>query len=356
MCVSMADREVQVQVFNKPLTPFQAEGWVMPALGPGELLVAIELATICGSDLHTYLGHRQEKVPAILGHEAVGRVIQGGRDGFNVGDRVTWSIADSCGDCTSCTSHYLPQKCTALFKYGHADTSNGTGLNGCYASHIVIRKGTHVVKVPDVLADGVVASANCALATVVNLLSKLPANIESVLVQGAGLLGLYACAMLKEQGVQHVFCVDVKPERLSLVEHFGGTPINGRDYKNEYQKIADLVPMGVDAVLELAGVASLVPAGIAALRNGGYYGFAGLVHPDSELDITGEQIIRKCLTLYGVHNYAPEHLDKAIQFLEKTISQYPYDKLVSPPYPLEKLDDAFAEAQQQQWCRVAVKP
>lgn len=349
-----------VQIFDGPDHPLQPETWPLPeTLGAGEVLVEISLATICGSDLHTLSGQRQEATPTILGHEAVGRIVKVGREReeFAPGDRVTWSIADSCGTCSACTEHKLPQKCQSLFKYGHAPNSDGTGFNGCYASHIVLRQGTHIVKVPDSLSDRVVAPANCALATVVNALSRLPDSCHAVVIQGAGLLGLYACALLHERGVEHVFCVDIQEQRLAHIERFGGIPIDGRaeHYPQSREKILAVAEYGVDAVLEVAGVAALVPEGIRLLRPGGYYGFVGMVHPNSKLTLTGEQIIRKCLTLYGIHNYAPWHLDQAIQFLEDTIDKYPYESLVSSPFPLVKLEDAVKMAQTQEWCRVSVR-
>ncbi len=353
-----SEEKAFVQVFAGPDSPILSETWMFPELGPKEVLVDITLATICGSDLHTIMGHRKEATPAILGHEGVGRVVRVGhlREELRTGDRVTWSIADSCGVCQACTEDRLPQKCESLFKYGHASNSDGTGLNGCYASHIVLRAGTHIVKIPASLPDEVVAPANCALATVVNAVSMLPDTCSSVLVQGAGLLGLYACALLKERGVKYVFCVDIQEQRLAQIGRFGGIPVDGRPerYPDARMAIVDVAPRGIDAVLEMAGVASLVPEGVRLLRPGGYYGFVGMVHPDSHLSMTGEQIIRKCLTVYGIHNYAPWHLDEAIQFLNDTVDKYPYTSLISPPFPLSKLLDAIDLAKTRKWPRVAV--
>ena len=67
-----------------------------------------------------------------------------------------------------------------MFKYGHAPMNNGTGFNGCYASHIVLRKGTSVIKIPDVISDNLAASINCALATMVNCVSQIPFNVKLV--------------------------------------------------------------------------------------------------------------------------------------------------------------------------------
>jgi D-arabinose 1-dehydrogenase-like Zn-dependent alcohol dehydrogenase len=132
------------QVFAGPDQPLQNTELALPtALAPGEVLVEISLATLCGSDLHTLSGQRREETPCILGHEAVGHIVDIGsqRPSLRPGDRVTWSIADSCGTCPPCREHYLPEKCHKLFKYGHAPLINGSGLNGCYASHILLRPG-----------------------------------------------------------------------------------------------------------------------------------------------------------------------------------------------------------------------
>jgi putative phosphonate catabolism associated alcohol dehydrogenase len=350
-----------VQIFDGPGQPLRLENWPLPeALGAGEVLVEIKLATICGSDLHTLAGQRQEATPSILGHEAVGRVVKvgEGRAGLAPGDRVTWSIADSCGTCLFCTTYQLPQKCRSLFKYGHAALQDGTGLNGCYASHILLRPGTHIVKVSDSLPDTVVAPANCALATVANAISHLPDGCNTAVIQGAGLLGLYACTLLRERGVEHVFCVDIRDQRLDQIHRFGGIAIDGRvghDLQS-HEQIMAAAPDGVDAVLEVAGAAALVPAGIHLLRPGGFYGFVGMVHPQTQLDLTGEQVIRKCLTIFGIHNYSPVHLEQAVRFLEETAHKYPYELLVSPPFPLVELESAIQTARAQEWCRVSVRP
>ncbi|HRW10043.1 MAG TPA: zinc-binding dehydrogenase [Caldilineaceae bacterium] len=348
-----------VQVFTGAGEPMRSTNHPLPPqLNDREILVKIRLATICGSDLHTVAGERQEPTPAILGHEAVGDVVAVGRGraDIHVGDRITWTIADSCGECLPCTRYGLPQKCDQLFKYGHAALDDGSGLNGCYASHILLRPGTHIVKVPDALSDALVAPANCALATMISAVSHLPDTCETVVIQGAGLLGIYACALLHYTGVPNIFCVDVQPARLAQVEHFGGIPIDGRpeQYPAAHEQILAATTHGVDGVLEVAGVSALIPEGIRLLRPGGVYGFIGMVHPHSQLELTGEQVIRKHLTLFGIHNYGPQHLEEAVAFLARTQAQYPYDKLVSPPFPLADLNEALLVAKKGDWHRVAV--
>jgi putative phosphonate catabolism associated alcohol dehydrogenase len=349
-----------LQIFDGPGKPFRAVEQKLPdSLDDGAVLVEIGLATICGSDLHTVSGVRHGPVPTVLGHEGVGRVVSigAGRSGVKPGDRVTWTLADSCGSCAPCREHMLPEKCRSLFKYGHAEMSDGSGLNGCYASHILLRAGTCVVPVPAGLPDSVVVPANCALATMVNVVSHVPGHCRTAVIQGVGLLGLYGCALLRERGVERVFCVDVQPQRLAQAPRFGGIPVDGRSeqYAKGREQILDACEGGVDVVLETAGVAALVPEGVRLLRPGGFYGLVGMVHPNSELSLTGEQVIRKCLTIRGFHNYSPCHLEQAIEFLSATRERYPYETLVRPPLPLRSLEEALKLARTQEWFRVSVR-
>lgn len=339
-----------ISVFRGPGQPFEFSRMDIPEPGPGEVVVALDMATLCGSDLHTLKGRRHGPTPTILGHEGVGRVaaVGDGRDPAWLGRRVSWSLVDSCGSCRPCTEWRLPQKCENLLKYGHAPLTAGGGLHGCYASHLTLRRGTHLVEVPDTLPDAVVAPANCALATMVAVLETLPPEGRDLaVIQGAGLLGLYGSALLRAAGWSTVFVVDRQPQRLTAVPRFGGTPVLSSD--------PSPIPLdAVDVVIEVCGSAQAVPEGIRWLRPGGHYAIAGMVHPDSSLSLTGESLIRKCLTLRGVHNYAPRHLEEAIGFLDRNLGTHPWESLVSPPMPLSSLEEAFALADSGRWCRVAV--
>jgi len=313
-------------------------------LNAGEVVVAISLATICGSDLHTYSGRRFEAVPSILGHEGVGRVIAAGagREQWQ-GKRVTWISSAGCGNCAACTDWDLPQKCANVFKYGHAPLHDGCGLNGTYASHMLLRPGTHLVEVPEQVPDAVAASANCSLATMANVTEFLPVPCKTAVIQGAGLLGLHGCALLRAAGVRRVIFVDPDEARLARVGVFGGEPCTS----------GELASRCADVVIEASGAPSVIGEGLRMLRPGGHYLLVGMVHPESALDITGEAIIRGCVSMRGFHNYAPRHLDRAIEFLGG--SSMPWESLVSPPLPLEQIEDGFALAASRRWARVAVK-
>jgi D-arabinose 1-dehydrogenase-like Zn-dependent alcohol dehydrogenase len=282
------------------------------------------------------------------------------------GDRVTFSVADSCGVCPECTLHKLPQKCVGLMKYGHSRMDDGTGLNGTYATHILLRRGTHVVQLPSGLPSRVASPANCALATVVNSLdmARLPrfGSNNSAVVQGAGLLGIYAVAWLKKQvGMEHVFCLDVSQERLQTAAQFGAIPmlVDGQDENNASERAKQIrawCPSGVDVVVEMTGARSVLTEGVSLLRNGGHYAFCGMVHPDSQLStLTGETIVRKCLTIRGVHNYTPWNLSEAVEFLDRHKGSLPFESVLAPSsHPLGKIADGGAEAPDGRHCRVVV--
>jgi putative phosphonate catabolism associated alcohol dehydrogenase len=349
---------IKFQVFEESGLPFQLKKEELNhPLKPGEVLVKILMATICGSDIHTIDGHRKEDTPCILGHEAVGEIVAlNSRPKFSVGDRITWTLADSCGQCIFCTEYDLPEKCLQLFKYGHASLANGTGLNGCYSDYILIRKGTHIVKIPEPISNSVAAPINCALATMINAVSKSTQKIESAVIQGGGLLGIYGCVILKEKGVKNIYCLEINEDRFSLIEEFGGTYVDARNSEKAIKKILAENEHGVDVVFEVAGVKELIPQGVKLLRIGGEYVLVGLVHPDSEMDITAEQIIRKCIQIKGIHNYGPKHLEEAVNFLSRNFTNYPFEKIVSPPVSLLEIEKAVIEAKKQKWLRVSIKP
>ena len=342
------------------LTTEQAE---LPKIKEGEILGQIKAATICGSDLHTFLGKRNEPFPSILGHEGVVEVVDHACDNpdINKGDRLTFTIADFCQNCERCDSN-LHQKCYSLFKYGHSHLSDGTGWNGCYASHIVLRKGTHVTKLPDNLPSRIAAPLNCALATMVNAVSPVvdlnclekerkTNGKKTALIQGAGLLGLYASILFKEAGYKEIFCSDIHHDRLDMAAKFGALPI-----KLGSEEEHSLKNESCDVVLEACGVKSVFNEGLRVVKPGGTYVLTGMVHPDSKLDVTAEQIIRKCLTIHGIHNYGPTHLDQAVKFLSDTIDKYPYDDLISPSYSLHEINEAVELAKSQQYFRVCIEP
>lgn len=368
----MEQQTCKAAVFEKVGKPIEIQEFEVPKeLEPRAALCKVTFSTICGSDLHTIKGRRTEPTPLILGHEIVGELVALGNglseDGFGnklqVGDRVSWTIMASCGHCYYCKKN-LPQKCESLKKYGHTahdDPGIKSGLVGGYGEYVYILPGTTLFKVPAVLSDEVATPANCALSTVVNAVDTI--GIEQgdfVVVQGAGLLGLNAVALAFEAGAKEVISTDVVDSRLQMAKRFGATKtVNIKTVPFEKMKkeiLKSTGGRGVDVVIEVSGVKDVTREAVELLRIGGRYLIAGLVTPGSMLDIDGNQVTRKYLTIKGIHNYRPDHLGKAILFLEKHHAKYPFDELVGITFPLNKINEAMELSETGKYIRVGVKP
>ena len=165
---------------TKANTPLEIVEYPLVDVEKGYILVKIRCCTICGSDLHSWLGKRKTPTPIILGHEIVGEIVEigegvthdSGDKPLNIGDRITWTIMDSCGKCYYCREKGLMMKCRSLKKYGHDSCAPPPHFVGGFADYCYISPGTCVIKVPPNLSDEEAAPANCALATVVAGLAR----------------------------------------------------------------------------------------------------------------------------------------------------------------------------------------
>ncbi len=355
-------------VFAEPGKPLAIEQFELPEIiEPGSALCKVIMSTICGSDLHTISGRRVEPAPSILGHEVIGQIVALGpgldRDrfdnGLNIGDRVSWSIMASCGRCFYCGLD-LPQKCEHLLKYGHLCCDDPPHLTGGYAEYIYLFPGTAIFKVPDGIPDEIATPANCALSTIVNAAETIGINRgESVLIQGAGLLGLNLVALASEAGAKNIIVTDISESRLKLASRFGAyvcldvKQSSSEEVLSEINRRTD--GYGVDVAFEVCGEKAVATQAVDALRIGGRYLIAGLVMPGSDLGIDGNQVTRKCLTIKGIHNYKPEHLGKALRFLESHWQKYPYAELVGRTFPLSQINEAVRVGASSRYIRVGIR-
>lgn len=298
----------------------------IPALGAGEVLVRVRLATVCGSDLHTVTGRRPAACPSVLGHEAVGDVVVAGPGAdIQVGQRVIWSVTVACGECPRCRSG-LSAKCLSVRKVGHEPFDGDWALSGSYAAHVVLPRGTTIAVVPDALSDAVAAPAACATATVMATLEAAgELGGRRVLIGGAGMLGLTAVAACADAGAD-VQVVDRNADRLALAAQFGGRASDGGR---------------VDVAIDYTGSSAAVADALGRLDIGGTLVLAGSVTPGPPLAVDPETVVRQWLTITGVHNYEPRHLHRAVEFLDRTRERHPWDALVVAPVPLKQIASAL---------------
>lgn len=351
-------------LFHGPQRPFELAAVEPPPLGPGELLVRIVACTICRSDLHTHAGRRHGHTPAILGHEIVGRIEAFGPATEQadmagapaaIGDRITWSIVVGCGQCYFCERE-LPQKCVELYKYGHEAVTENRPLGGGLADHIVLVRNTAWLRLPEHLPTPIAALANCAGATAAAALRAAgPIAGQSVLILGAGVLGAFGCAMASAAGASFVAAVDPQPACRERAAAFGANATFDAarsDLVDTLRAATD--GLGFDVVLELAGVTPSVATALAAVRTGGTAILVGSVAHCDPLPIDPEQIVRRMITLRGVHNYHPRDLQAAVAFLAGPAAAFPFASLLVADYNLSDADAAFEQAHAYPGARICV--
>ena len=315
---------------------FEIESVPLPRPGVGEVLVRVDLATVCGSDHHTVAGRRPAPCPSVLGHEGVGVVVATGTAvGVRPGQRVVWSVAVSCGHCDRCTAGRTA-KCRSVRKLGHEPYASDWRLAGSYASHVLLPAGAALVLVPDEVADCVAAPAGCATATVMAAAEAAgPMRGRRVLIGGAGMLGLTAAAFAVDAGAAEVIVFDRDRTRLELAARFGATAtvmVGGAP-----NDLDDLGELGeVDVALDFSGASSAVSGSLDALGVGGRLVLVGSVAPGPPVPVDPERVVRSWLTITGVHNYEPRHLQQAVDFL--ACNERPWSSLVEAPVPLDQLD------------------
>ena len=328
----------------------------LPDLRPGEVLVAVELATICGSDLHTIAGDRPTPLPTVLGHEAVGTIVTTGGpvhgqsgEPLAAGDRITWTVGTSCGTCRRCRRG-IPQKCLSVRKYGHEAVEDHWLLSGGLATHCHLVAGTGLVPVPDTLPAAVAAPANCATATVTGAARRVGLTADdAVIVQGCGMLGLTAVAYARDRGAEHVVACDVDPNRRDLALRFGATVACApEDLAHAAQE------HGADVVLELSGSSRAVQTALDVVDVGGRVALVGSVFPAPEVGFEPSGYVRNMTTVVGCHNYRLDDLVEAVAFLGRTPVRDLFAGLVPDPYPLADIDAAVAAARLGTAARVAV--
>lgn len=335
-------------------------------LGPGEVLVRVELATVCGSDVHTVRGHRPAPTPSVLGHEYVGRVealgpgIVSAVDGASVrrGERIVWSIAAHCGRCDRCRRG-LTQKCHAVRKYGHERIEPRWELSGGFATHVHLRAGTAIARVGEHLPAAVLAPLSCGTATAAAAIDRAERLRELdgaiVLVTGAGLIGLTVAAMAVERGAR-VLVSDPDPARRRWARRFGAAaaidPAAGSDGIDRVIDGAE-----VDVVIEASGSRAAVASALDLVGVGGAVVLVGSVFATEPVALDPERTVRRLLTVTGVHNYAVADLRAAVDFMRPAIvARYPFAELVDDPLPLAQLDLAVERAASGESVRVSVSP
>ena len=362
-------RTGKAAVYEAPNTPFILKEFPVRPARRGEVLVRVTMSTICRSDIHSYEGRRPNPCPGILGHEIIGRIEEIGQgiekdmrgDPLKVGDRITWSEYFFDGQCYYREVLDMPQKCHGVRKYGHDLAEEDPHFLGGFAEYCYILPGTWILKLPDDLSDEEATPLNCGVATMASVTEAAEIGLgDAVVIQGLGLLGLYGSAMAKARGARCVIGLDAVASRLQIAKKFGvdhAIDVAGVGAKSAIEQVRNLCPPdGADAVIEVCGVPDVIPQGLQMLRTGGRYVFGGLVNPDANVTIDANMLVKRWVTMRGIHNYHPRHLIQALEFVMANRNRFPFKEIVDSRFALKDLDDAFKKASERRVLRAAIVP
>jgi threonine dehydrogenase-like Zn-dependent dehydrogenase len=342
----------------------------LPEPEAGTVLIKISRANVCGSEVHVWHWHHPVIKEAVLGHEFIGEIVALGQ-GVNadyagapvaVGDRVVAPYYLTCRRCPACL-HGDWNLCQRAYAFWSQPPETPPHFTGAFASHYVIQRDQHFYRVPDGLPDAAVCGANCGLAQVMFGLTQVGLTAgETVAIQGAGGLGLYAAAVAKDLGA-HVIQIEPIPSRLELSRQFGSDERVDRGAFGPAEELASHVAsltggFGADVVLEVTGVPSAFTEALHIVRPGGRVVEIGNVNlgPGHEAMVPPGLITRKGITVRGFVRYHPAMLHRALAFLERKHERHPFDRLSDREYSLDEVDEAIRRTESKQVARPAVVP
>lgn len=344
---------------------FELRDYPVPEPEPGAILVKLTRAGICGSDLHIWRGEMRDvygESPQDLtfGHEMCGRVARLGAgvttdsmgELLREGDRVTYAYFFPCGRCPVC----LQDEMGSCPRKARANRVAGTPpyFNNAYGDYYYLRPNHYVFKLPDDITDDMATPVNCALSQVLYGLHRAGLRFgQTVVIQGAGGLGLNAVAVARDMGADKIIVFDQVPERLELAHAFGADhPLNLANLPTPEQRIEAVQDLtggfGADVVADFVGYPQVIPEGLRMLRSGGCYLEVGNIAPGNTFSYDATALVRGNTRLVATSNYSPWAIPQALAFMRRNLKRLPLERLVSHTFPLERISEAFHQAE---WLR-----
>ncbi|HRW39211.1 MAG TPA: alcohol dehydrogenase catalytic domain-containing protein [Aquihabitans sp.] len=292
----------------------------VPALDDGDVLVAVELCGVCGSDLHMVL-EGWAPPGRIEGHEWVGRVVAVGEgvDRWSIGDAVVGGPTQRCGTCRPCRAG-RPAICEAR-------RAAGSAYDGAFATY-KRSPSSELLALPDGLDPRAAALAEPLAVALHAIGNGQVVAGQRVLVLGAGPIGALAIAAMRTMGVAEVVCVEPGPVRRELALAVGADRVLGPD-DLEVPSIAEpdrIVDGAVDVVLECSGKAAAMEAGLAQLGRAGTLVLVGAGIEPPRFD--PNRILLNELVVTGAFTYDEGGFEAALELLAS--GQLPVDALLEP--------------------------
>ena len=346
----------------------ETNSYELPTPEPGAVLTEVVRANICGSELHIWSGNHPLITDGSLGHEALCRVVELG-DGVTTdragepieeGDYIAPAYFITCGRCAYCGRGQFGQ-CENAYREWSKNPTEHPHFTGTFATHYYVSPDQYFYRVPESVGDKAAASANCALSQVLFGFDEVGlSHDDTVVVQGAGGLGLNALAVATESGAETI-AIDGVEQRLDLARRFGADhTIDMDEYgtvEGRAERVRELTGgLGADVAVEVTGVPDAFSEGIELLRKGGRYLEMGNIVPGETTDFDPGKMTRKSIDVVSTMRYDPWYLREALEFLAVHEDDYPFGDLLDADFALDDVQEALRASNDRSVTRGSLVP
>lgn len=366
-----------------PGAPMEVWNLPEPELSPGEVLLETVASEVCGTDVHLHHGRLAGvPYPIIPGHVSVGRVMEvasqrqasaavPGRDSAGyvgddtapaVGDLVTFlDVHQVCHACHHCLVLGQPNRCPSRKVYGISHSAH-EGLLGGWAEAIVLRSDVQILKIPRELTAEDVIGGGCGLFTGFAAVERSAMAMgDTVVVQGAGPVGLSCLAFAGLRGAGRLILIGAPEARLELGRLFGADEVLHLSHTSQAERLemvhAATQGRGADVVLEASGNPAAVPEGLNLLRDGGTYVVAGHYTDAGPVGVNPHtQVNRKHARILGQWGTDLRHLVGALRLLARHRDRLPFHRVVGAAYGLDETGQALADVEALSVTKAIIQP
>jgi S-(hydroxymethyl)glutathione dehydrogenase / alcohol dehydrogenase len=346
-------RAAVCRAFGEPLV---VEDLELDPPRAGEVRVRVAACAICHSDIAFAEGAWGGELPAVYGHEAAGVVEEVGSSVGRVasGDRVVVSLLRSCGRCFFCVREQ-EHLCEGEFpadREGGLRTRDGEPVlqamhTASFAEEVVVDQSQLAV-VPETLAFDVASLLGCGVVTGIGAVSEraaVPAG-ASVVVVGTGGVGLNSIQGALLAGADPIVAVDVSPAKREAALLFGATHTLDPAAGDPAEAVRELTGgRGADFVFVTVGRASVIESGLQLVRRGGTLVVVGMPPSDESFRVVAVDLAHDDVRIVGT-KVGSARLDVAVPRFVELYEQglLRLDELISGRYPLDRINDAIADA------------
>ena len=349
---------VLAAVMPAPHVPVEIREFPDPELPQGASLLRTARSEVCGTDVHLWHGRLAGvPYPIIPGHVTTGTleasrglVTDTAGAPLREGDRIAFfDVHRTCGRCLACTAHRTPTRCPSRRVYGITDSAT-EGLYGGWSQKVYLEPGVILAKLPDDVTFDAYIGGGCGLLTAVHIIERARLTLgDTVVVQGAGAVGLSTAALARRAGAGQVIVIGGPADRLELARKMGADRVIDLDRttpEERLERVLDLTGRrGADVVVEAAGSARAFEEGLRFARNGGAYVIAGHYTNVGDSTINAhEHINRKHLDIRGCWGSEVGHFLRALDALARHGREVPWELIGARTFGLGQLNEALALA------------